>query len=161
MQKFPVIYDLVGDTSGKNYAIIVDEAHSSQTGQSALKLKMALADTDDALKEYAEMEGKAEEDIDLKNDKFLQELVSAGKHQNLSFFAFTATPKDKTLEIFGNEWMDGSFHSFHIYSMRQAIEEGFIMDVLLSCGVSSYFGHPSHQDGQCTTDSSYLFLYFQ
>lgn len=130
LQKFPVIYDLVGDTSGKNYAIIVDEAHSSQTGQSALKLKMALADTDDALKEYAEMEGKAEEDIDLKNDKFLQELVSAGKHQNLSFFAFTATPKDKTLEIFGNEWMDGSFHPFHIYSMRQAIEEGFIMDVL-------------------------------
>lgn len=130
LQKFPVIYDLVGDTSGKAYAIIVDEAHSSQTGQSALKLKMALADTDDALAEYAEMEGKAEEEIDIKNDKFLQELVSAGRHKNLSFFAFTATPKDKTLEIFGDEYMDGSFHPFHIYSMRQAIEEGFIMDVL-------------------------------
>lgn len=130
LQKFPVIYDLVGDTSGKTYAIIVDEAHSSQTGQSALKLKMALADTDDALAEYAEMEGKAEEEIDIKNDKFLQELVSAGRHKNLSFFAFTATPKDKTLEIFGDEYQDGSFHPFHIYSMRQAIEEGFIMDVL-------------------------------
>lgn len=130
LQKFPVIYDLVGDTSGKAYAIIVDEAHSSQTGQSALKLKMALADTDDALAEYAEMEGKAEEEIDIKNDKFLQELVSAGRHKNLSFFAFTATPKDKTLEIFGDEYQDGSFHPFHIYSMRQAIEEGFIMDVL-------------------------------
>ena len=130
LQKFPVIYDLVGDTSGKAYAIIVDEAHSSQTGQSALKLKMALADTDDALAEYAEMEGKAEEEIDIKNDKFLQELVSAGRHKNLSFFAFTATPKDKTLEIFGDEYLDGSFHPFHIYSMRQAIEEGFIMDVL-------------------------------
>lgn len=130
LQKFPVIYDLVGDTTGKSYAVIVDEAHSSQTGQSALKLKMALADTEDALAEYAEMEGKAEEEIDIKNDKFLQELVSAGKHKNLSFFAFTATPKDKTLEIFGDEYQDGSFHPFHIYSMRQAIEEGFIMDVL-------------------------------
>lgn len=130
LQKFPVIYDLVGDTTGKSYAIIVDEAHSSQTGQSALKLKMALADTEDALAEYAEMEGKAEDEIDIKNDKFLQELVSAGKHRNLSFFAFTATPKDKTLEIFGDEYQDGSFHPFHIYSMRQAIEEGFIMDVL-------------------------------
>jgi len=130
LQKFPVIYDLVGDTSGKGYAVIVDEAHSSQTGQSAMKLKYALADTKDALEEYAEMEGKVEDEIDLKNDKFLQELVSAGKHKNLSFFAFTATPKDKTLEIFGDEWQDGSFHPFHIYSMRQAIEEGFIMDVL-------------------------------
>ena len=130
LQKFPVIYDLVGDTTGKSYAVIVDEAHSSQTGQSALKLKMALADTEDALAEYAEMEGKAEDEIDIKNDKFLQELVSAGKHRNLSFFAFTATPKDKTLEIFGDEYQDGSFHPFHIYSMRQAIEEGFIMDVL-------------------------------
>lgn len=130
LQKFPVIYDLVGDTTGKSYAVIVDEAHSSQTGQSALKLKMALADTEDALAEYAEMEGKAEDEIDIKNDKFLQELVSAGKHKNLSFFAFTATPKNKTLEIFGDEYQDGSFHPFHIYSMRQAIEEGFIMDVL-------------------------------
>lgn len=130
LQKFPVIYDLVGDTSGKAYAIIVDEAHSSQTGQSALKLKMALADANDALAEYAEMEGKAEDEIDIKNDKFLQELVSSGRHKNLSFFAFTATPKDKTLEIFGDEYQDGSFHPFHIYSMRQAIEEGFIMDVL-------------------------------
>ena len=130
LQKFPVIYDLVGDSTGKSYAVIVDEAHSSQTGQSALKLKMALADTEDALAEYAEMEGKAESEIEIKNDKFLQELVSAGRHKNLSFFAFTATPKDKTLEIFGDEYQDGSFHPFHIYSMRQAIEEGFIMDVL-------------------------------
>lgn len=130
LQKFPVIYDLVGDISGKNYAIIVDEAHSSQTGQSALKLKMALADISDALEEYAEMEGKAEDEIDDKNDKFIKELVSAGKHKNLSFFAFTATPKDKTLEIFGDEYQDGSFHPFHIYSMRQAIEEKFILDVL-------------------------------
>ena len=130
LQKFPVIYDLVGDTTGKAFAIIVDEAHSSQTGQSAMKLKMALADTSDALAEYAELEGKAEEELDASNDKFLKELVTAGKHSNLSFYAFTATPKDKTLEIFGEEWPDGTFHPFHVYSMRQAIEEGFIMDVL-------------------------------
>ena len=130
LQKFPVIYDLVGDTTGKAFAVIVDEAHSSQTGDSAMKLKMALADTTEALSEYAEFEGKAEEELDAQNDKLLQELITAGKHKNLSFYAFTATPKDKTLEIFGEEWPDGSYHPFHIYSMRQAIEEGFIMDVL-------------------------------
>ena len=130
LQKFPVIYDLVGDTTGKHFAVIVDEAHSSQTGQSAMKLKMALADTEEALAEYAEFEGKAEDELDAENDKFIQELITAGKHKNLSFYAFTATPKAKTLEIFGEEWPDGSFHPFHIYSMRQAIEEGFIMDVL-------------------------------
>lgn len=130
LQKFPVIYDLVGDNAGKSFAVIVDEAHSSQTGESAMKLKMALADTTEALAEYAELEGKAESELDSENDKFLQELIAAGKHKNLSFYAFIATPKDKTLEIFGEEWPDGSFHPFHVYSMRQAIEEGFIMDVL-------------------------------
>ena len=130
LQKFPVIYDLVGDTRGKRYAVIVDEAHSSQSGQSALKLKIALADTTDALKEYAEIEGKNEEELEKKNDNFLQELVNAGKHHNLTFFAFTATPNGKTLEIFGKEYQDGSFHPHHVYSMKQAIEEGFIMDVL-------------------------------
>ena len=130
LQKFPVIYDLVGDTKGKRYAVIVDEAHSSQSGQSALKLKIALADTSDALKEYAEIEAKNEEELDKENDRFLQEMVTAGKHNNLSFFAFTATPNAKTLEIFGREHEDGSFHPHHVYSMKQAIEEGFIMDVL-------------------------------
>ena len=83
-----------------------------------MKLKMALADTSDALAEYAELEGKTEEELDASNDKFLKELVTAGKHSNLSFYAFTATPKDKTLEIFGEEWTDGTFHPFHVYSMR-------------------------------------------
>ena len=67
LQKFPVIYDQVKDTAGKHFAIIVDEAHSSQTGQSAMKLKTALADVEDALKEYAELEGKAEDEIDNKD----------------------------------------------------------------------------------------------
>ena len=129
LQKFPVIYQEVDKAAGRNYAVIVDEAHSSQTGSSALKLKAALADTEEALREYAELEGKAEEELD-PNNKLLQEMLVQGKHQNLSFFAFTATPKAQTLEIFGTEWEDGSFHPFHVYSMRQAIEEGFILDVL-------------------------------
>ena len=129
LQKFPVIYEEVDDARGKNYAIIVDEAHSSQTGSSALKLKTALADTEDALREYAEIEGKAEDEID-KHDRLVQEMIAHGKHKNLSFFAFTATPKGQTLEMFGTEYEGGSFHPFHVYSMRQAIEEGFIMDVL-------------------------------
>lgn len=129
LQKFPVIYDEVNSSVGKRYAVIVDEAHSSQTGQSALKLKAALADVSDALKEYAEIEEKAVEEVE-KNDPLVQDMLSQGKHSNLSFFAFTATPKGKTLEIFGEPYPDGSFHPFHIYSMRQAIEEGFILDVL-------------------------------
>lgn len=129
LQKFPVIYSEVENTAGKGFAVIVDEAHSSQTGSSAIKLKTALADTEAALREYAEIEGKAEDEID-RNDKLLQEMIVHGKHKNLSFFAFTATPKGQTLEMFGTEYSDGSFHPFHVYSMKQAIQEGFIMDVL-------------------------------
>ena len=129
LQKFPVIYQEVDDTKGRAFAVIVDEAHSSQTGSSAMKLKATLADTEEALREYAEIEGKTEEEID-KNDKLVQEMITHGKHKNLSFFAFTATPKPQTLEMFGVPCEDGSFHPFHIYSMKQAIEEGFILDVL-------------------------------
>ena len=129
LQKFPVIFREVDKAAGRCFAIIVDEAHSSQTGSAALKLKTALADTEEALREYAELEGKAEEELD-PDDKLMQEIIVQGKHKNLSFFAFTATPKDKTLELFGTEYEDGSFHPFHIYSMRQAIEENFILNVL-------------------------------
>lgn len=130
LQKFPVIYKEVGSTEGKSFAVIVDEAHSSQTGTSAMKLKTALADTSDALKEYAELEGKAEDELEKENDRLVEEMIAQGQHKNLSFFAFTATPKDKTLEIFGTPMPDGRFRPFHVYSMRQAIEEGFILDVL-------------------------------
>lgn len=129
LQKFPVIYDEVDDANGRNYAIICDEAHSSQTGSSAQKLKTALADLREALEEYAEIEGVEEDKID-PQDKLVKELIAHGKHKNLSFFAFTATPKNTTLEMFGEPAADGSFHPFHIYSMHQAIEEGFILDVL-------------------------------
>ena len=129
LQKFPVIYEEVDAANGRNYAIICDEAHSSQTGSSAQKLKTALADLREALKEYAEIEGIAEDKVD-PQDKLVKELIAHGKHKNLSFFAFTATPKDTTLEMFGEQDEKGEFHPFHIYSMHQAIEEGFILDVL-------------------------------
>ncbi len=130
LQKFPVIYKDVSDTAGKKFAVIVDEAHSSQTGNSAKKLKIALADRDEALKKYAELEAIAEENEKDYEDKIVEELATHGKQDNLSFFAFTATPKGKTLELFGEKQEDGTFRPYHIYSMRQAIEEEFILDVL-------------------------------
>lgn len=129
IQKFPVVYKEING-SNKKFAVIVDEAHSSQSGEDARKLKEALADKEALLEEYARVEGLNEAKRDLENDKVVQELISHGKHKNLSFFAFTATPKEKTLQLFGHEQKDGTFRPFHIYSMRQAIEEGFILDVL-------------------------------
>lgn len=130
LQKFPVIYEEIEDNKGKRFAIIVDEAHSSQTGSSAQKLKTALADSEEALREYALIEGQEEENREDFEDKMVRELLSHGRHKNLSFFAFTATPKEKTLEMFGSPRYDGGFEPFHIYSMRQAIDEEFIHDVL-------------------------------
>lgn len=129
LQKFPVIYkEVMGQKH--NFAIIVDEAHSSQTGEAARKLKKALADTSVALEEYARLEGEMEANTPDQQDKILNELATQGQHDNLSFFAFTATPKDKTLQMFGTPTADGKYVPYHIYSMKQAIEEGFILDVL-------------------------------
>lgn len=130
LQKFPVIYEEIDSNKGKRFAIIVDEAHSSQTGSSAQKLKTALADSEKALEEFARIEEIEEENHEDFEDKLTKELVTHGRHDNLSFFAFTATPKEKTLEMFGTRHADGTFHPFHVYSMKQAIEENFIHDVL-------------------------------
>ena len=130
LQKFPYIYQEVENNSNKNFAVIIDEAHSSQSGSSAMKLKSALADKEESLREYAELEGKTESEIKDEQDKLVQEMLAHGRHSNLSFFAFTATPKQKTLEMFGTKQEDGSFQAYHVYSMKQAIEEGFILDVL-------------------------------
>ncbi len=129
LQKFPVIYRQV-DSGSKRFAIIVDEAHSSQTGDAAKKLKRALSDTEKILEEYAKLEEEDEATRKDDEDKLLDELAAQGMHENLSFFAFTATPKGKTLQMFGNKDAEGKYHPFHIYSMRQAIEEHFILDVL-------------------------------
>jgi type I restriction enzyme R subunit len=129
LQKFPVIYKEI-ESKNKNFAIIADEAHSSQTGEAIKTVKIALANLEKALEEYADIENEAENKMGENQDKILNDLAAQGKHKNLSFFAFTATPKDKTLQLFGQKGADGKYRAFHIYSMRQAIEEGFILDVL-------------------------------
>lgn len=129
LQKFPIIYKEVR-SGNKRFAVIVDEAHSSQTGEAARKLKRALADTEKVLEEYAKEEYEEEAKRKDAEDKLLDELAAHGIQKNLSFFAFTATPKDKTLQMFGKRDENGKYHPFHVYSMRQAIEEGFILDVL-------------------------------
>ena len=116
---------------GRKFAIIIDEAHQGQNGESAKSLRRSLIDIDVATKEYAEEAGIAEEDVELTDD-YINEIIGQGRHDNQSFFAFTATPKAATLELFGTEYPDGSHHPFHIYSMRQAIEEHYILDVLAS-----------------------------
>ncbi len=129
LHRFPIIYKELDAKSGKNFAIIVDEAHSSQSGRSAQKLKAALADTDEALKEFAEIEEKAEDAVKDEMDVMTETLLTQGQHKNLSFYAFTATPKPKTLQTFGVPKGEG-YDAFHHYSMRQAIDEDFIKDVL-------------------------------
>ena len=129
LQKFPYIYQDV-EATGKKYAVIVDEAHSSQTGTAAKKLKVALGDSQDILEQYAREEAEEEDKKEDDEDKLIKELASHGAQNNLSFFAFTATPKNKTLQLFGEKQENGNYKAFHIYSMRQAIEEGFILDVL-------------------------------
>lgn len=129
LQKFPIIYNEI-NSQNKKFAIIIDEAHSSQTGRAATKLKEGLGDTETILEEYAKQEYEQEEKVIDDEDKMLNELAAHGQHSNMSFYAFTATPKEKTLQLFGEKMKDGSYRPFHIYSMKQAIEEGFILDVL-------------------------------
>jgi type I restriction enzyme R subunit len=128
LQKFPVIAKEIGDLPGKRFAVIVDEAHSSQTGESTKSLKAVLASA--SLEEAEREEAKAETPEEELEDTIVAEMEKRGRLPNLSTFAFTATPKPRTLELFGQKRADGKFEPFHLYSMRQAIEEGFILDVL-------------------------------
>jgi len=105
----------------RRYAVIVDEAHSSQTGETSRELKAILG---------AAAKGENDEDLPDWEDRLNQIMQSRGQQPNLSFFAFTATPKGKTLELFGRKGANGLPEAFHLYSMRQAIEEGFILDVV-------------------------------
>jgi type I restriction enzyme R subunit len=133
LQKFPYVIDKVGELPDRRYAVIIDEAHSSQGGESAKKLKEVLAakSLEDAAAEeqsFDDVEDKTEEDK--INEAVEKSAAARGKQSNISFFAFTATPKPKTLAIFGQKNSQGKPEPFHLYSMRQAIEEGFILDVL-------------------------------
>ena len=125
LQKFPFVTEKIAKLPGHAYALIVDEAHSSQGGEASRQMKQVLAAK--TLEEAAQQEGAEEEDAE---DRLAAVMKSRGRQKNLSFFAFTATPKAKTLEVFGVRDGDGKPRPFHLYSMRQAIEEGFILDVL-------------------------------
>lgn len=137
LQKFPWVIDKVAGLGDKRFALIIDEAHSSQSGKAAVKLREVLTtdgrppigsaefqmpdDYDEAAAEAAEL---TEEDV-------LDKIIASRKRPpNVSYYAFTATPKPKTLELFGRTGEDGTPEPFHVYSMRQAIEEEFILDVL-------------------------------
>ena len=125
LQKFPVISKQIEEIKGKRFAVIVDEAHSSQSGESTKDLKSVLGSG--SLEEAAAEEADEPEDME---DRIIAEMQKRGPQPNVSTFAFTATPKPKTLELFGTRRTDGQFEPFSLYSMRQAIEEGFILDVL-------------------------------
>ncbi|HEX6757585.1 MAG TPA: type I restriction endonuclease, partial [Propionibacteriaceae bacterium] len=132
--KFPFAMKYLATLPNRRYAVIADEAHSSQTGDAAKELRKALGtagqDSDDDVP------------ADAIEDALLREIVARGQQPNMSFFAFTATPKGKTLEHFGRfDPSTGKHQPFHLYSMRQAIEEGFIHDVLASYTTYQTFFH--------------------
>jgi len=126
MQKFPFVLDKIGKLPKRKYAVIIDEVHSSQGGETSKKMKEVLSakTLEDAIDQEIEDNGYDAE------DEIRESMMARGKQENLSFFGFTATPKAKTLEVFGERGQDGKPRPFHLYSMRQAIEEHFILDVL-------------------------------
>ena len=139
IQKFPFIIDGISDMSDKQFAVLVDEAHSSQSGSSADKLNQALSSNEDA---------DAEDWQDIMNESMKARKMS----NNASYFAFTATPKNTTLEKFGVKQENGSFKPFHLYSMKQAIEEGFILDVL-----ANYTTYKSYYEIEKSIEENPLF----
>lgn len=124
IQKFSFVVDEIGRLKSRNFAVIIDEAHSSQGGESMKTVKKTLS--------YTSLENAEEEDPEEKDveDQILEDIQARGKLPNVSFFAFTATPKQQTLELFGEKQADGSYQPFSLYSMQQAIEERCILDVL-------------------------------
>lgn len=129
LQKFPFILDKIGEIPARKYAVIIDEAHSSQGGEATKKMKEVLSAKSLEEAEKDEAYTGLEEDAE---DEIRKSMLARGKQSNLSFFAFTATPKPKTVEVFGTIGKNGKPEPFHLYSMKQAIEEGFILDVLKS-----------------------------
>ncbi|HOW15193.1 type I restriction endonuclease subunit R [Methanosarcina sp.] len=133
VQKFPFILDEIGNEHrGRRFAIIIDEAHSSQGGRTAAAMSEALSDSKDQ-----------KDPEDTINDALQKRMEARKMLPNASYFAFTATPKNKTLELFGEPYKDGDkikHRPFHSYTMKQAIQEGFILDVLrYYTPVNSYY----------------------
>lgn len=116
IQKFPYIVDTVANLKDKKFAVIIDEAHSSTAGKDMQAVTQAL--------------GSGEQTYTDADDMINDQIEKSGKQSNVSMFAFTATPKDKTLRLFGRLNPQGQYEAFHLYSMKQAIEEGYILDVL-------------------------------
>ncbi len=118
LHKFPYIVEDIKEIPGQDFAVIIEEAHSSQTGKMREKMNEVLSGGGSDI-ESEDVDDQAEESIQKRS-----------KLENASSFAFTATPKERTLEMFGDQQPDGSYEPFSLYSMRQAIEEGFILDPL-------------------------------
>lgn len=140
IQKFPFIIDGISDLSEKRFAVIIDEAHSSQGGSAAGKMNQAMGTKSE------------EEDSEDPQDKILDAMRSRKMKGNASYLAFTATPKNITLEKFGVKQEDGKFIPFHLYSMKQAIEEGFILDVL-----ANYTTYKSYYEIEKSIEDNPLF----
>ena len=133
LQKFPFALNHLVDIPERNYAIIIDEAHSSQGGEASRKMTEALAGKNLSAEEEEKIETEVENAFPDDEDTIREVIRKRGPQKNISIFAFTATPKAKTLEVFGNTDAEGKPKPFHLYSMKQAIEEGFILDVLKNC----------------------------
>jgi len=139
IQKFPFIVDGIDDLSNSKFAVIIDEAHSSQSGSAADNLNKTLGNEDD-------------DGPDEVQDKILEAMKRRKMRNNACYFAFTATPKNATLERFGVKQADGSFKPLHLYSMKQAIEEEFILDVL-----ANYTTYNSYYEIQKSIEENPLF----
>lgn len=145
IQKFPYIVDSVSGMKDKKFAVIIDEAHSSTSGKDMAAVTMALGSG-----EIDTIEADTE-------DIIIDEINRHGKQDNVSFFAFTATPKPTTLQLFGKVNTKGQREAFHIYSMKQAIEEGFILDVLQNYTTYNTFYRINKEiedDPKCKTNSA-------
>lgn len=140
IQKFPFIIEGIADLSDKRFAVIIDEAHSGQSGSAHDNMNRAMG------------AGDQEEDEVDPQDRILAAMQSRKMRGNASYFAFTATPKNTTLEKFGERQADGSFQPFHLYSMKQAIEEGFILNVL-----ANYTTYKSYYEIQKSIKDNPLF----
>ena len=126
IQKFSVIAEEIGKLKSKTFAVIIDEAHSSQSGESARNLRASLSK---GIEEEVTDEDDADEVSDI-DAQILEEMERRRMQDHISYFGFSGTPKNKTLELFGRKDADGTFVPFHVYSMRQSISEGFTLDVL-------------------------------
>jgi type I restriction enzyme R subunit len=126
IQKFPVISEEISKLKSKTFAVIIDEVHSSQSGETAKHLKKSLSKA--VLDEF--QEGEDTEDLTELDRLILDEIIARGKQPHISYFGFSGTPKNKTLELFGRKNEHGNFLPFDLYSMKQSISEGFTLDVL-------------------------------